>query len=104
LGASGVLEALDAVKSAGSVYPPPLAKFISLGRDNSGGEYRHGESFSEHLHGGKLKPTPNSVPLCWTISKYSHEELMASPCFEDHDIANQTGGRGWVHPSLLESA
>ena len=65
-----------------------LSKFLSLCR--TGSEYsnsRPGESFSEHFHGGRLKPTPNGVPLCWTVGNYSYEELIASGHPEDAEKA-----------------
>jgi len=48
---------------------------------------RPGESISEREHGGRLRPTPNGVPLSWTIENYSYEELMASGHPEDIEKA-----------------
>ena len=78
-GSSGVLSALQEVKNAGSAYLPPLVKFMSLARGGNS-DFGHGGdlSYSETQHDGKLKPTPNGVPLIWTIGNYSYEELMAS--------------------------
>ena len=87
-GPQGVLRGLKRVREAGSAYVPPLNKFLSLCKNESEStDCRPGESFSEQEHGGRLKPTPNGVPLSWTIGNYSYEELMASGHPEDTEKA-----------------
>ena len=97
VGSKGVLAGLQGVKNAGSAYLPPLVKFIALCRESTGGLIETGDSYSEQQHGA-LKPTPNGVPLCWTIGTYDDEALRKSPCVEDHAMADKMMGNGWSHP------
>ena len=98
-GSKGVLRGLGAVRISGSSYAPNLNKFIGYCIESNTGGTSPGDSFSEQLH-GKMKETPNGVPLCWTIGAYTDDELRASPCHEDHTMADKTGGHGWSHPSV----
>lgn len=86
-GSNGVLQGLQGIKDSGNAYLPPLNKFMSLCRNGGESVSGFGDSFSEQLHGGRSKPTPNGVPLCWTVGDYSFEELMASGHPEDAERA-----------------
>jgi hypothetical protein len=99
-----VLHGLQGVKASGTSYLPNLNKFIGYCNESGEGDSRPGERFSEQTHGGKLKPTPNGVPLCWTVGSYTDDELRASPCIEDQVMADQTGGQEWTHADLREQA
>jgi len=98
-GSGGVLRGLESVKVSGSSYAPNLNKFIGHCQDSGAGFVATGDSFSEQLHGAML-PTPNGVPLCWTIGRFTHDELMESPHQEDRQMAAQTNGQGWTHESI----
>ena len=86
LGVDAIEGGITSVKYSGSQYAPNLNKFLSHCRVREV-DARPGETFSEQLHGGKLKATPEGVPLSWTDQKYTYEELMASPCHEDQIAA-----------------
>lgn len=88
LGVDAIEHGINSVKYSGSQYVPCLNKFLSHCREKDGHqEFLPGETFSEQLHGGRLRPTPNGVPLCWTDAKYTYEELLASTCSEDQVAA-----------------
>ena len=100
-GSAGVLRGIESVRLSGNSYAPNLNKYIGhCLESNGGGNVGVGESYSEQLQGGRLKPTANGVPLCWTVGSYTHDQLLASPCHEDHAMAEQMGGAGWTHGSL----
>lgn len=97
--AGGVLRGLDAVKNSGISYAPNLNKFIGFCKEDGGGNPSPGSGLDEQRY-GKLKPTPSGVPLSWTIGRYSVEELEASPCDEDRNLARNlriTGETCWEH-------
>jgi len=100
-GSAGVLRGLEAVKTSGSSYAPNLNKFIGYCIESSSASANPGDSFSEQLHGA-MKPTPNGVPLCWTVGKYTHEDMIESGHSDDNNIAMQTNGEGWKHPDYVE--
>jgi len=55
---------------------------------------------SERFHGGKLRPTPQGVPLVWTVSTYDTADLIKSGTQQDIEMANQLkreGGTHWTH-------
>ena len=90
LGPDAVDRGIRAVDLSAGSYAPNLNKFIGLCRKPGSG-FIVGDSYSEQLHGGRLKPTPNGVPLCWTIpprGRYSAAELRASGIPEDITAAN----------------
>ena len=94
-GSQGVLQGLREIREAGNAYVPPLAKFLSLCR-NSREDSKSGraKTFSEELHGGYIKPTPNGLPLTWTQGKYSVQDLRDSGTFEDGLVADDLENRG----------
>jgi hypothetical protein len=86
LGVDAIEQGITSVKYSGTQYAPNLNKFLSHCRVREV-DARPGETFSEQHHGGKLKPTPNGVPLSWTDGKYTYDELMASELPEDRIAA-----------------
>ena len=91
-GSQGVLRGIQSVRDGGNVYPPVLNKFLSECR--AGGESSGG---SVDVFGRRLKPTPNGLPLTWTIGTYSIHELRASGLFEDATVADSLERRGLTH-------
>jgi len=94
LGPDAVERGIRAVDLAAGSYAPNMNKFIGLCR-KAGSEFVGvGDSYSEQIHGGKLKPTPNGVPLCWTVPPmpYSADELRASGIPEDAFAADMIEG------------
>lgn len=78
---------------------PNLNKFIGFCLDTSGSTVRPGDSYSEQLNGA-LRPTPEGVPLIWTIGTYSIADLKLSGTTQDLDMADQLEREGrafWQH-------
>ena len=88
LGVDAIEHGINSVKYSGTQYVPCLNKFLGHCKERDGDpENLPGESFSEQLHGGRLRPTPNGVPLSWTIADHTYQELMASEHIEDRNAA-----------------
>jgi len=91
-GSKGVLRGIEAVKFSGGSYAPNLNKFVGLCLEGAATGARPGDSYSEQLHGGQLKPAPNGTPLSWTVGNYTRAELMASGHPEDIAVAQGMPG------------
>jgi len=102
LSVSAIHYGIAAVKNSGTQYAPNLNKFESLCRQTEANA-QPGDSLSEQIHGGKLKPTPNGVPLTWTIGEYTTRELLESGNAEDAEMGEMLKREGitiWRHQSL----
>ena len=88
-GSQGVMRGLEAIKAAGNVYMPNLNKFMCECRAGNSTARGDGDVF-----GRKTKPTPDGVPLCWTIApyeEYTKQDYLDSGTTEDSEHAKTIG-------------
>lgn len=105
-GVNGIAYATEAIKQSGTAYCPNLNQFEGYCRQvGMGSGNREGLSpGSEQFHGGKLKPTPNGVPMSFmTDVEPSVETMLSSPHHEDNAIGATMEENGWTYQQYRQN-
>lgn len=104
LGPDAVERGIRSIDLAGSSYAPNLNKFVSACRVSDGGAEGAGESYSEQLHGGRIKPTPDGLPLCYLADgDFSVAALRDTQHYEDAEVAHKMESSGWTYQEYRQN-